>query len=267
MAAHGQRLWLIAGTGEGPLLARIFLQRGWRVRVSVVTAPAGHAYPLHPKLEIQVGALEGATALKGALEEAERAGRAFRWLIDASHPFASRITSAAVEATRNRPERVLRLQRPPLLAPSAFPLQTMDDLSCHLEGGERLLLAIGARQLRVAAQQGARAILHARVLPQPQALQQALAAGLDPSRIACVRPTGEGLVEEALCRLWQIDTLLCRQSGGLTERVWLGIAQRLGLRLLLLQRPCEPVELAQLPFAELVEHVGWPEPTDPHGTP
>ena len=38
------RLWLVAGTGEGPPLAAALLQRGWRVRVSVVTAAAVRAY-------------------------------------------------------------------------------------------------------------------------------------------------------------------------------------------------------------------------------
>lgn len=253
------RLWLIAGTGEGPLLARHFLKRGWRLRVSVVTASASHPYPNDPKLEIVVGALAGAGALEALLDQAEREGDPFQWVIDASHPFASRITAAALEATGHRPEGLLRLQRPSLLAPEATPLVDMGQLPTQLVGGDRLLLAIGARHLEDAVHLGAGARLHARVLPHPQALRQALRAGLRPSRIACLRPTAQGVVEEALCRFWQIDTILCRQSGGLTEALWLRIASSLGLRLLLLQRPLEPEGLRQLPFSELVELVGRPE--------
>jgi precorrin-6A/cobalt-precorrin-6A reductase len=260
------RLWLIAGTGEGPELAKHFLDRGWRLRVSVVTPSACAPYACHPRLEVMVGPIAGAGGLRSALEEAERQGDRFEWVIDASHPFASQISSAAAEATQNRPERLLRLQRPPLATPRAIPLRQMGELSSHLIGGERLLLAIGSRYLKEAALHGEGSRLHSRVLPHPQALRQAVQAGLPPNRIACLRPTADGAVEKALCRHWQIDTLLCRQSGGVSEALWLRIAAELDLRLLLLQRPAEPEGTKQLPFAELIEHVGNPEEARDDGT-
>ncbi|MFM7642712.1 MAG: precorrin-6A/cobalt-precorrin-6A reductase [Cyanobium sp.] len=252
------RLWLIAGTGEGPELAKHFLNRGWRLRVSVVTPSACTPYASHPRLELMVGPIAGAEGLRSALQEAERQGDRFDWVIDASHPFASQISSAAAEATQNRPERLLRLQRPPLSAPQAIPLRQMGELSSHRIGGERLLLAIGSRHLKEASLHSAGALLHSRVLPHPQAIRQALQAGLPPKRIACFRPTADGAVEKALCRHWQIDTILCRQSGGVSEALWLRMASELDLRLLLLQRPAEPEGTKQLPFTELIEHVGNP---------
>ena len=264
MAVRGGRLWLLAGTGEGPHLAKHFLERGWRLRVSVVTPSAGASYPIDSNLEVVVGALAGACALSALLDLAERQGDPFAWVIDASHPFATRVTAAAVEATRHRPEGFLRLQRPSLAAPTGHLLGQMDELGSHLVGDERLLLAIGARHLREACQQcafssfQAGVLPHARVLPHPQALKQALQAGLQPSRIACLHPTADGAVEQALCHHWQIDTILCRQSGGLTEALWLRIASKLALRLLLLQRPPEPEGILQLPLKELVDHVGSP---------
>lgn len=264
MAVRGRRLWLLAGTGEGPHLAKHFLERGWRLRVSVVTPSAGASYPIDPNLEVVVGALAGAGALCALLDLAERQGDPFAWVIDASHPFATRVTAAAVEATRHRPEAFLRLQRPSLPAPKALLLSEMGELGSHLVGGERLLLAIGARHLREACQQcpdsrfQPRVLPHARVLPHPQALKQAQQAGLLASRIACLHPTADGAVEEALCHHWQIDTILCRQSGGLTEALWLRIATKLPVRLLLLQRPPEPEGILQLPHKELVDHVGSP---------
>ncbi|MEB3334992.1 MAG: precorrin-6A/cobalt-precorrin-6A reductase [Cyanobacteriota bacterium] len=255
---RGDRLWLIAGTGEGPPLARRLLERGWRPRVSVVSAGARRAYPVDPRLEVVVGALEGAAAWRGALEEAERRGDPFQWLIDASHPFATRVTAAALAACEGRPERVLRLHRPPLAAPRAIPLGHLGQLGGHLARGERLLLAIGARQLAEAVGHSATARHHGRVLPHPQAIRQALRAGLAPERLACLRPSADGGVERALCRLWGIETILCRQSGSPTEALWLRISEELGLRLLLLSRPPEPPGVARFPLEELIEHVGWP---------
>ena len=39
------RLWLIGGTGEGPVVAERLLQRGWHLTVSVVGATAALAIP------------------------------------------------------------------------------------------------------------------------------------------------------------------------------------------------------------------------------
>ena len=254
-----QRLWLLAGTGEGPALARCLLERGWHLRVSVVSPSASHPFPDHPHLEMRVGALAGATAIRHELEEAERQGAGFRWLIDASHPFATRVTAAAVAASQGQTTRLLRLRRPQLSAPTASLLSRLDDLAAQLRGGERILLAIGSRHLAEACRQCAGSLPHARVLPHPQAIRQALQAGLAAQRIACLRPTPQGEVERALCRHWRVDTIVCRQSGGATEAIWQRIAAADGQRLLLLKRPEEPAGIPQLGFADLVEHVGWPD--------
>ena len=259
MGVKGNRLWLIAGTGEGPALAQHFLELGWRLRISVVTTAASQPYPESPHLEMIVGALANAGALRSLLEAAEQEGDPFQWLIDASHPFAVRITLAAMEATRGRPEKLLRLERPGLETTWSIPIKHLDDLAGHLAKNERLILAIGARLLGEAVHRCRGAHLHARVLPYPQALRQAQQAGIPANRIACLHPTADGAVEQALCRHWQIDTILCRQSGGHTEALWQQVARTLSLRLLLLERPPEPDGIQRLGFKNLIERVGRPD--------
>jgi len=256
------RIWLIAGTGEGPPLARGLLDRGWRLTVSVVTPAARLPYPRDGRLEMVVGALAGAAAWRAALVEAEQQGDPFQWLIDASHPFATRVTAAVVAATKGRPERLLRLRRPTLAAPKATPLGHLSEMGEHLAPGDRLLLAIGARHLGAAMGHSATACHHGRVLPHPQSIREALRAGLPPNRLASFHPTADGAVERALCRLWGIETILCRQSGSRSEAHWLRISAELGLRLLLLRRPPEPGEGMALPLAELLKEVGWPQPRE-----
>lgn len=252
------RLWLIAGTGEGPPLARALLERGWRLRVSVVTPAARLAYPEDPRLERVVGPLAGAAAWRAALEEARCQGDPFAWVIDASHPFATHVTAAVSAACDGRSERLLRLHRPLLPAPGASLLGHVSQLADALHAGERLLLAIGARHLRAALGQCPQACHHSRVLPHPQAIREALRAGLPAQRLACFHPSGDGAVECALCQIWGIETILCRQSGSRTEALWLRISAELGLRLLLLRRPPEPEGVPGLPLAELIARVGWP---------
>ncbi|MEA5410651.1 precorrin-6A/cobalt-precorrin-6A reductase, partial [Synechococcus sp. BA-120 BA3] len=73
-----------------------------------------------------------------------------------------------------------------------------------------------------------------------------------PQRLAPLRPGGDGRIERALCRQWQIDTVLCRRSGGANEERWHRICADLGLRLLLLERPAEPGLVEALPMEALL---------------
>ena len=53
------RVWLLAGTGDGPRLTHALLQRHWRVRVSVVSPAAAEAYRGLAVESIAIGALGG----------------------------------------------------------------------------------------------------------------------------------------------------------------------------------------------------------------
>ena len=266
-----RRLWLIAGTGEGPRLARVLLQAGWQLRVSVVGANAARAYEPHPGLDLAVGAIgsgqPGATPLSGIRQELARARanqEPFRWVIDASHPFASQITAALELGCGEAGVPLLRLRRPELPGCPVAILSDLPELEGLARDGERWLLAIGARRLEEAVRHSAGALHHARILPRPLALQQAMAAGLPAERVACLQPLPVGeqqaAVEEALCRHWQIETVLCRRSGGPGEAHWRRICGDLGLRLLLLERPAEPGGLLSLPLEQLLERVGTAAP-------
>lgn len=259
------RVWLISGTGEGPPLAAALLACGWRLRVSVVTPAAARAYPRHPDLELAVGPLggeAGASPVFAVIAELQRAlaqADPYHWLVDATHPFARQISAALAQACRQQGQPLLRLQRQALPPGRAALLDDLGDLGAVSRPGERLLLAIGARRMAEAIAATPEALHHARVLPSPLALRQAMAVGLPPERLACLRPSEVSLpVEIALCRRWRIDTLLCRQSGGESEGRWHRISEALDLRLLLLRRPPEPPGVCALPLAVLLDRIGDP---------
>ena len=263
VGAKGGRIWLFAGTGEGPAMARVLLQRGWRLRISVVSAPAARAYGTAAGQELRVGALAGEGALAQELLAARRVGEGFTWVVDASHPFACRISASLASVCADLDQPLLRLQRPLLPLGQAEGLADLSELGHQGLAGERLLLAIGARLLAAAVRLTPGAVHHGRILPLPLALQQATAAGLDPSRIACLRPGGDGAIERALCRQWRLTCVVARRSGGTNEALWHGIAAEQGLRLLLLDRPPEPLGARILPQGPLLEALGWPGPDGP----
>jgi precorrin-6A/cobalt-precorrin-6A reductase len=270
-------IWLLAGTGEGPELAAGLLRRGWGVRVSVVSAAATRAYRPHPWLQVGAGALAGVEAIAAelrcsSLSGAEPPGR-YAAVIDATHPFAVRISAALELACRDNGQPLLRLQREVSGGGAALPLQSLCELGRHSLANERLLLAIGARRLGEAVALSPGAVHHARLLPTAAALQKAIAAGIPAERLACVRPSRSGWIEAALLSHWGITTVLARQGGGFSEAVWQRLAAERNLNLLLLQRPrpVGPTWGEALPLADLLARLAaWPTstpclPEPPHG--
>jgi precorrin-6A/cobalt-precorrin-6A reductase len=194
------------------------------------------------------------------LGRAAERGSPFRWLIDASHPFARRISAALAFACASAGQPLLRLERPRPAVPGATILTDLDSLAGIDLTGRHLLLAIGARRLAEAVAHSPRALHHARLLPHPASLRQAMAAGLGATRVAALRPPAEAgaaaAIEAALCRRWRIEVVLCRRSGGPSESHWRRICAEMGLRLLLLERPPEPRGATLLPLAALLERLG-----------
>ncbi|MCU0527971.1 MAG: precorrin-6A/cobalt-precorrin-6A reductase [Cyanobium sp. Prado107] len=241
-----RRLWLFSGTGEGPPLAERLLALGWRVRLSVLTSAAADRYPAHPGLELRVGRLGGAAGLARQLLQARELGEPFTVVVDATHPFASRIQAELVQGSAAAAVPLLRLERNSGGEVSdggtVQELADLPSLGAVPLAGTRLLLAIGSRHLAEALRCSPGALHHARVLPEPAAVRQALAAGLAPERLAPLHPrTGAepptGRVEAALVRRWGIAAILARASGPPTETLWRRVAAAEGCRLLLLRRP------------------------------
>jgi precorrin-6A/cobalt-precorrin-6A reductase len=264
---HTRRLWLFSGTGDGPPLASVLLAQGWQLRVSVVTAEAALAYPSHPNLQLQVGAMGGSEPLRRALKEGWEQGQPFRAVIDATHPFATTVHQQLQAGCRQAGVTLLRLEREgaggaPLPAGVRW-LEGVEDLGAEDLAGSRLLLAIGARQLALAVAATPGALHHARLLPRPAALQQALSAGLAPERVACLHPLAlAGAVEAALVRRWRIDRIVARQSGPPTETLWRRVAAAHGCQLLLVRQPPSPADVRCCNRAELLGVLAawWADP-------
>ena len=51
--------------------------------------------------------------------------------------------------------------------------------------------------------------------------------------------SSNGEIEKALIRKWNIDGVVCRQSGGAIENLWQTVCTSMGIDLFLLQRPAK----------------------------
>jgi precorrin-6A/cobalt-precorrin-6A reductase len=165
-------------------------------------------------------------------------------VLDATHPFAVRITQIASTVCTRLHFPYVRYQRPDWEPPAGTMYATSyAEAAAMLAAlGGRILLTIGAKQLKYFAPLHDRLTLFARVLPSPVSVQQALDAGFAPANILALRPPFSREFNQSILREYKIDVLVTKASGaagGVVEKVM--AAHDLGLTTLMIRRP-EPAE-------------------------
>ncbi len=238
---------LLSGTSEGPLLARALLAAGFRVRATVTrTAACANLFGAVPGIEVEA---------RGFTEEGLAdflAERRADLVLDATHPFAVRITRIAHGVCTRLGIPYVRYERPDWTPPQGTVLVAdYTEAAARLaELGGRVLLTIGARQLKHFAQLHRELEMYARILPCLESLQQALTAGFREERILCLRPPFSRDFNRAILREYRIDLLVTKasgQEGGVVEKV--EAAVDLGIKVVMIRRP----PLAELPQVESLE--------------
>jgi precorrin-6A/cobalt-precorrin-6A reductase len=237
-----KRILLLSGTSEGPPLARALLAAGFAVRATVTREEAKENLfgPLTREVLVEARGFteEGLTAFL-AQGEADL-------VLDATHPFAVRITCLARAVCLQLGIPYVRYERPDWEPPPGTRLVgSFAEAAELLESlGRRTLLTIGAKQLKHFAHLQGRLYLVARVLPSVPSLQQALAAGFTPDRLLCLRPPFSRAFNRAILEEYRIRVLLTKASGregGVEEKVL--AAGDLGVEVIMIRRP-EPIDLA-----------------------
>lgn len=163
-------------------------------------------------------------------------------VLDATHPFAVRITRIARATCARLGVPYVRFERPDWEPPEGTHLvDSFADAAALLPRlGRRAFLTIGAKQLKHFAALHDSLVLFARVLPSPVSVQQALDAGFAPDRILGLRPPFSQAFNRAILTEYQIDVLVTKASGiegGVREKVL--AARELGVAVLMIRRPEE----------------------------
>jgi precorrin-6A/cobalt-precorrin-6A reductase len=161
-------------------------------------------------------------------------------VLDATHPFAVRITRTAHAVCRRLGVPFVRYERPDWEPPAGTrQVGSFAEAAALLPSlGTRALLTIGAKQLKHFAPLQDRLVLIARILPCVESLQQALAAGFTPDRLLCLRPPFSQEFNRAVLRQYQAEVLVTKASGregGAVEKVL--AARDLGLEVVMIRRP------------------------------
>src|SRR5262245_26216607 len=230
------KVLLLSGTSEGPMLARALTQAGFQVRATV-TRPEARKNLFGSLKNIKVE-VRGFTEI--TLADFLKAGNADIDL-DATHPFAVRITQIAHGVCARLGVPYVRYERPDWQPPEGTLFaDSLAEAAAQLPdlGQRRILLTIGSKQLKHFSGLHQQVTLFARILPSPISLAQAEAAGFTPDRLVRERPPFSQAVNLALFQELDVQVLVTKASGsagGVEEKVL--AARQLGMKVLMIRRP------------------------------
>lgn len=238
---------LLGGTAEARRLAEVLVAGG----VPVVTSLAGVvADGRLPPGDVRVGGFGGVPGLIAYLRD-----HGVTAVVDATHPFAARITANAALACPEVGVPLLRLSRPSWStradAASWHWVDTLADAR-RAAGtlGNRTFLAIGRQALGEFADWGDRQVL-VRVVDPPE---------FDvPATWEVLRARGPFTLDHelALLRSHAIDVLVAKDSGGSTDAK-LDAAAELGVAVVMVRRPSPPLGIEVV--TSVAEAIAWLPP-------
>ncbi|MFI7025538.1 cobalt-precorrin-6A reductase [Micromonospora sp. NPDC049900] len=239
------RVLILGGTAEARDLAARLVDRP---ALSVISSLAGRvADPRLPVGEVRVGGFGGADGLAGWLD-AHRVDV----LVDATHPYAARIRTAAVTAAARVGVPHLRLERPGWTARPGDRWHRVPDVAAAVRElpalGRRVLLTTG-RQSLAAFRPSTGLWILARVVDAPDDPL--------PEHIRLLRSRGPYTLagELELIRTHRIDVVVTKDSGGRLTEAKLDAARQLGLPVLMIDRPVPAVHPTTV--SRVDEAVDW----------
>lgn len=220
---------ILGGTSEARALAAALHSRG----VAVVSSLAGRVErPRLPEGEVRLGGFGGPDGLAAWLTEHD-----VRAVVDATHPFAARISESAVTATGRAGVPLLRLERPGWTPQDGADWRWVDDL----DEAAALLPSLGKRAFLTSGRQGLAAFADVDAV-------WFLIRCVDPPETRLPRHhellldrgpyTVDGELD--LLRKHRIDVLVSKDSGGSMTAAKLAAAARHGIPSVIVRRPPRP---------------------------
>jgi precorrin-6A/cobalt-precorrin-6A reductase len=233
---------VLGGTGEARRLAAALVAVG----VDVLSSLAGRvADPVLPEGDVRIGGFGGPDGLTAWL--AEHRPRA---VVDATHPFAARITRSAAAAAAARGVPLLRLQRPGWTPEPGDDWRFVDSLARAAEavaGHRSVFLTTGRQGVRAFAELPGHVLVRS-VDPPDEPLPPGATLLLDRGPFSVAD-------ELALMREHAVDVVVTKDSGGQMTAAKLTAARELGVPVVLVRRPPLPDGVPTV--ATVAEALAW----------
>ena len=236
-----KNVWILSGTSDGPVIAKMLLELNYSVFASVLTYRAVQAYIENPKLHIITGKLNNKEEIIDFMKKHQ-----IKFVVDATHPFAVVISKNLNNACKEINTPLLVLERKSLIKNinNFNYIDNLKDINKINKGdleNKNVLLAIGSRFLNDTANHymNCKANVFTRVLPTYESITKAFGSCIKNSNIAILEPSknNKSILEKKLCDFWEIDYVLCRESGSYSQKNWESIVSGSKMKLFLVKRP------------------------------
>lgn len=200
--------------------------------------------PVEQGVPIRSGGFGGADGLAAYLRE-----HAVALLIDATHPYAARISANAARAAEAAGVPLIALRRPAWR-------RAAGDRWTEVDGEAEAVRALGTAPRRVFLALGRQELAPFEAAPQHHYLVRSVdpvepRPALAHVRYVTARGPFDEAAEEALLRSERIDAIVAKNSGGAATYGKIAAARRLGVEVVLLRRP----ELPRVRSGDDVEQV------------
>jgi precorrin-6A/cobalt-precorrin-6A reductase len=223
------RILILGGTTEARLLAR-------RVagQADVLLSLAGRtAEPVAQGVPVRSGGFGGAEGLAAFLR-----AESFGLLVDATHPYAARISANAAQAARIAGVPLFALRRPAWEPVAGDRWTEVGDAAAAVvalgRAPRRVFLALGRQELAPFEA----APHHAYVIRSVDPVEPPL--GVPDARYILARGPFDEADERALLQEHRIDAIVAKNSGGAATYGKIAAARALGVEVVLLRRPTAP---------------------------
>lgn len=240
-----QHILILGGTSEASGLARAMAERGLRATLSYAgrtEAPRAQPVP------VRVGGFGGAAGLAAWMRE-----HGVTHLVDATHPFAARISANAVAAAAEAGRPMVALTRPEWRAEAGDDWHHVADIAgavAALDGSaRRVFLAIGRQNLGDFAAQPQHFYL-LRLVDPPAARP------LPDCEIVVDRGPFTTDGDIALMRRHRVDLVVAKNAGGIGAKAKIDAARTLCLPVLMIDRPRVPPRAEVYQVADVLDWLG-----------
>jgi precorrin-6A/cobalt-precorrin-6A reductase len=240
------RILILGGTAEARQLAGRLAERA---DLAVTLSLAGRtAAPLTQPVPTRVGGFGGPAGLADHLHR-----NGFNLLVDATHPYAVRISANAAAAAKVAGVPLVALRRPPWRRQNGDRwtlVGSVDDAADALGAApRRVFLALGRNEVAAFA----RAPQHSYLIRSVDPIDPPLAVP-DATYLLGRGPFGEA-EDRALLLAHRINIVVAKNSGGEASYGKIAAARGLGIRVILIGRPAEPVGCAVATVDEALEAI------------
>jgi precorrin-3B C17-methyltransferase len=230
-------VWIFSGTSDGNELALKLVSEGYSVVVSAATTYGAEiAEKKCPGTFIWTGQ-SGIEARRKALADNQA-----KVLIDATHPYADKMSKQLIDLSGTLGIPYLRYERPSELEGDAITLcSSISEAADHaIKLGQRIFLSTGSKDLAkfLQARGADDKQWFVRMTAEPDFIRRALDLGIPQNNICAMQGPFSQAFNTALWKDWNIDCVVTKDSGAVGGyRAKADAVKALDIPLLVIQRP------------------------------